>query len=579
MQRYSIYKHLITLLQELPLNTASITTQRQTLQDLWILLMVLLVLSPRLLTVPAAAPAGIYNATLTVRNSTTGCVSNTYPITVTVNARPVPTITGPASACAGSSGNIYTTEAGMTGYTWIVSAGGTIAAGAGTNSITVSWTTTGAKTVTVNYTDANGCNATTSTSYPVTVNANPTAVITGPTSFCAGGSIDLLATTSIAGSGTISGYQWNLDGTPISGATSSSYTATVPGSYTVTVTNSNNCSTTSAVRNITANTLPTITLGANPSVCRGIATTSISFSTTGAPTQYSIDYDAAANAAGFVDISNSTLGTSPRTLAVPAAAPAGIYNATLTVRNSTTGCVSNSYPITVTVNARPVPTITGPASACAGSSGNIYTTEAGMTGYTWIVSAGGTTAAGAGTNSITVSWTTTGAKTVTVNYTDANGCNATTSTSFPVTVNANPTVNPITGPTSVCAGSTITVANTTPGGVWSSSNPAIATVSNSGVVTGVSAGPVTISYAVTNGNGCTTTVNRSITVNALPSITVPTPPAFCSGGTVTLTATGAKYLFLEPFNGIIYYNRSYRYSNSGNYNNLHGHRNHHGYRL
>jgi len=42
-----------------------------------------------------------------------------------------------------------------------------------------------------------------------------------------------------------SSYQWNLGGSPIPGATSNSYTATISGSYTVSVTDSNGCSGTS----------------------------------------------------------------------------------------------------------------------------------------------------------------------------------------------------------------------------------------------------------------------------------------------------------------------------------------------
>jgi len=49
----------------------------------------------------------------------------------------------------------------MTNYIWAVSAGGTITAGgtATSNSVTVTWTTAGAKTVSVNYTNSNGCTA------------------------------------------------------------------------------------------------------------------------------------------------------------------------------------------------------------------------------------------------------------------------------------------------------------------------------------------------------------------------------------------------------------------------------------
>jgi hypothetical protein len=200
-------------------------------------------------------------------------------------------------------------------------------------------------------------------------------------------------------------------------------------------------------RSVSINALQTIALGANPVICQGVITTTIPFTTTGSPNQYSIDYDPTANAAGFSDIINGTLGASPRALTIPGTVPTGVYNAVFTVRNSTTGCISIAYPLTITVNARPVPTITGPASACVGSTGNLYTTESGMTGYTWVVSAGGTVTAGTGTNSITVSWITTGSKTVTVNYTNANGCNATAATTYSVTVNANPAVptTPVNG--------------------------------------------------------------------------------------------------------------------------------------
>ncbi len=50
---------------------------------------------------------------------------------------------------------------------------------------------------------------------------------------------------SLSVPGNYSSYQWNLDGVPIDGATSSTYEATVSGSYTVSVTDSEGCSGTS----------------------------------------------------------------------------------------------------------------------------------------------------------------------------------------------------------------------------------------------------------------------------------------------------------------------------------------------
>lgn len=55
----------------------------------------------------------------------------------------------------------------------------------------------------------------------------------------------------------------------------------------------------------------------------------------------------------------------------------------------------------------------------------------------------------------------------------------------------------VTGAPNICVGATTTFTAGTPGAVWSSSNPAIATVgATSGIVSGVSAGTVTISYSM-----------------------------------------------------------------------------------
>jgi gliding motility-associated-like protein len=73
---------------------------------------------------------------------------------------------------------------------------------------------------------------------------------------------------------------------------------------------------------------------------------------------------------------------------------------------------------------------------------------------------------------------------------------------------------------------------------WSSSNPNIATVSNIGVVTGISEGTTTITYI--NDNGCTAT--STIVVNGLPAAGITNNSAsatlHCNQTSINLTATG-----------------------------------------
>ena len=42
-------------------------------------------------------------------------------VNITINSLPVPSLTGQIYACAGTTGNIYTTDTGMSNYLWTVS--------------------------------------------------------------------------------------------------------------------------------------------------------------------------------------------------------------------------------------------------------------------------------------------------------------------------------------------------------------------------------------------------------------------------------------------------------------------------
>jgi gliding motility-associated-like protein len=88
--------------------------------------------------------------------------------------------------------------------------------------------------------------------------------------------------------------------------------------------------------------------------------------------------------------------------------------------------------------------------------------------------------------------------------------------------------SPITGANHVCAQSTTTLSDATIGGTWTSSNPAIAAVDPlTGVVTGIAAGAVNISYTVITGF-----VTKAFTVNATPSVIIDSP-TLCLGNPIT----------------------------------------------
>ncbi len=92
-----------------------------------------------------------------------------------------------------------------------------------------------------------------------------TVTPSGATTFCTGDSVTL---TASAGTGYT--YQWQLNGSNISGATNASYTASAAGNYTVVV-SANGCSATSTPTVVTVNAIPTaaITASGTTTFCTG----------------------------------------------------------------------------------------------------------------------------------------------------------------------------------------------------------------------------------------------------------------------------------------------------------------------
>lgn len=222
-----------------------------------------------------------------------------------------------------------------------------------------------------------------------------------------------------------------------------------------------------------------------------------------------------------------TIGTFPNTGSASVSLPnPTVATTTARIKVKGTGNIFfniNSNNFTVNPGGTTAP-ITGTLTLCTGST---TTLSNATTGGTWTSSTPAVATVGSLTGIVT--GLTAGTTTITYNASTGN-------VTAVVTVNTLPTPAAITGSGSVCIGLTTALSSGTPGGVWSSSNTARATVNTSGVVSGISAGTVTITYSVTNtcGTGITT---RILTVNA-PTAVAPITGTLsaCSGNTTALAS-------------------------------------------
>ena len=293
--------------------------------------------------------AGSYSVTVT---NSYGCSATSAITTITVYSLPYATITptGSPSICQGTN-LVLNANAGNTGvglnYLWNVPAGATtgvtstsyIASEAGNYSVTVS----------SNY----QCGAAV-TSPITTLNLKPvpTAVITTttPTTFCAGGSVILSASTS---TGTGLTYLWNVPLGATTGVTSANYNATIAGAYTVTVSSSDGCSATSMATSVIVNPIPTALItpigSGSTTFCQGGSVTLGSFYNT----LPGLSYQWFNNGVTIPNATSPTCSTSV----------SGAYTVTLTA----SGCSATSSSEIVTVNPLPPsPTITQAAPNSAG---------------------------------------------------------------------------------------------------------------------------------------------------------------------------------------------------------------------
>ena len=180
---------------------------------------------------------------------------------------------------------------------------------------------------------------------------------------------------------------------------------------------------------------------------------------------------------------------------------------------SLSGLSGYSPGIKLVVHAAPAG-IAGPATVCMGSAITLTDSTA---GGSWSAGSGIVVPGSAGV----ITGISAGA--TTISYTLPTGCFTATA----ITVNP---IAAITGVTTLCAGSNITLGDSVAGGTWSAGGGAASVGSATGTVTGTSAGTSTITYTLAT--GCKAT--RPITVNPAPAMITGTMNV-CAGLISTLS--------------------------------------------
>ncbi|TAG00764.1 MAG: gliding motility-associated C-terminal domain-containing protein, partial [Cytophagia bacterium] len=489
----------------------------------------------------------------------TGCFTQITQ-TITLTPLPNPIITGSLQVCENAVQSYSVPNLPNNTYTWAVTGtGATITSGQNTNAISVTWGTTGVGTVAVTQTNTTTTCVNTITSN-VTINPNPTPVITGALQACQGATLPYSVINNAGRT-----YVWSggANTTIATGQGTNAVTVTfgtgASGVLTLVETNTaTGCATTTFITiNINAN--PTNTIVGSLQVCQN------------ATQSYSVTNNVGNTYTWTITGGTPTTATGNSVSIVWGNTTSGTIQVveTITATNCTTTYNANAVLIPI-----PSTTITGIFNLCADGTAT-YTAPnppnlpVGLTyNYNWIITGGTVVSPSTLTsNPITVRWTDNpaGVENIRVTITSVlNGTPTTCTATTPlpsgagdngfVTLNSIP--NPIiTGNTTVCSLTTHTYStlnlpiNST--FIWTvldgngTNITATASVTGQGTnsinVTWGNAGIGRIRVQQTTPNTCSkTTLDYNVTIQDVPSTPTSNDRFRCGGaGNITLNATHA----------------------------------------
>jgi len=467
----------------------------------------------------------------------------------------IPTITSttPASKCGTGTVNLEATSSLGSDINWFTTPTGGVSLWTGN-----SFTTPTISAPTTYYAEAKnpitGFKSDPRIAVVATVfNATPATpgTITGSTPVCQNSSG---LTYSVIPMAEAASYNWTLPtGWSITSGENTNSITVSPGtaaqSGTIIVSATNTCGT-SAQSSFAVTVEPYVSImliETNPAICLNTGTAGVTYSgATGNPTNYSVDFDASAIAAAFIDQNNYSIpGVGPLTVVIPNGGTSilpGVYNGFLTVNTNTPiTCTSEVHPISISINGNrasqvsisgglsPICNNTSPGGLTATAEGNSTSDT-----YLWYKDNLPT--------GITTKTYDPGKLTATASFycKIISGICGTVQTPDKI-ITVTPSIVPnITGISSLCIGTPTSWTGTPLAGTWSSDNTAVATVDASGLITPLTAGTSLITYSVTTGS-CTEIDTKTVTVNPAPTLTGASQAAtVCAGSVATINLTGLQ---------------------------------------
>lgn len=442
---------------------------------------------------PAPSVTTTYSVTATDGN---GCIATANKL-ITVAAGLSLSNTSTNILCNGASTGAInlTATGGSTPYTFNWNDGNT----------TEDRTALVAGTYAVTVTDASGCSQTASVTL---TQSTAISLTTTPTNITCNSASTGAITVSVSGGASPYTYNWG------GGVTTQNRTGLTAGTYNLTVTDANSCTKTATV----TLTQPTAALSLSTSITHivcGVGTGAINLTVSGGTTPYLYNW-------------GGGVTTEDRT-----SLAGGSYSVTVTDAN---GCTAISSP---TVNQTIAATLTTSVTniTCFGGTGAINLTATGGSPFTYNWGSGVTTedrtGLAAGTYSVTV--------------TNAQGCTSTTSAT--VTTPSVLALSATTTNINCIGGSTGAINLTSTGGTspytynWGSG---VTTEDRTGLVAG------NYTVTVTDANGCTATLSRTITQPTALNLSTIITQVTCVGGTdgaIDLTVTGSTAPYTYNWGG------------------------------